>query len=139
MVPLNDFETTINMAFRPDSVKDKKYTPDFFYNFLTQRNLPPHIIAMAATRLSSAYTGQNRILFLTLSAINDIRSSTKETLAAFLLSQELFKLNKTSDAYNLIQEAARDAKFFGARNHAVQIESILPLCWTINNMKEISY
>jgi hypothetical protein len=123
----SDFEKTIKMAYEPDSVKGKKYTPEFFYNFLTQGNITPHVIAMAATRISSVYTGQNRIIFLTLAAINDIRSSTKETLAAFLLSQELFKLNRTNDAYILIQEADRNAKFFGARSHAVQIESVLSL------------
>ena len=127
IVAPSDFEKTIKMAYQPDSVRGKKYTPEFFYNFLTRGNLAPHIIAMAATRISSVYTGQNRIIFLTLAAINDIRSSTKETLAAFLLSQELFKLNKTNDAYILIQEAARDAKFFGARSHAVQIESVLSI------------
>jgi hypothetical protein len=123
----DSLETTIKMAFLPDSVRNKKYTPNFFYNFLTRQNLAPHIIAMVATRISSVYTGENRIIFLTLAAINDIRSSTKETLAAFLLSQELFKLNKTNDAYLLIQEAAHNAKFFGSRSHAVQIESMLPL------------
>ena len=126
-VPPSDFEKTIKMAYEPDSVRGKKYTPEFFYNFLTHGNLTPHVIAMAATRISSVYTGQNRIVFLTLAAINDIRSSTKETLAAFLLSQELFKLNRTNDAYILIQEADRNAKFFGARSHAVQIESVLSL------------
>jgi hypothetical protein len=123
----SNFESTIKMAFLPDSVKGKKYTPDFFYNFLTRGDLSPHMIAMVATRISSVYTGSDRIVFLSLAAINDIRSSTKETLAVFLLCQELFKLNRTSDAYLLIQEAARNAKFFGARSYAVQIESILPL------------
>jgi hypothetical protein len=125
--PANDFEKTINMAFLPDSLKHKELTPAFFYNLVVQRKLPEHITAMAATRISYAYTGENRILFLALAAINDIRSSTKETLAIFLLGQELFKLNRTSDAYIFIQEAVRDAKFYGSRNRAIQIESVLPL------------
>jgi hypothetical protein len=125
--PSNDFEKTINLAFLPDSVKDKKLTPDFFYNVIIRRNLPEHSIAMVAARISYAYTGHNRILFLAFAAINDIRSSTKETLAIFLLGQELFKLDKTNDAYICMQEASRNARFYGARNRAVQIESILPL------------
>jgi hypothetical protein len=125
--PSNDFEKTINLAFIADSAKHKTLTPDFFYNVIIRRQLPEHSIAMVATRVSYAYTGYDRIPFLALAAINDIRSSTKETLAVFLLGQELFKLDKTNDAYIFIQEASRNAKFYGARNRAVQIESMLPL------------
>ncbi|SFD86936.1 hypothetical protein SAMN05518672_103605 [Chitinophaga sp. CF118] len=127
VTPANDFERTINLAFLADSVKHKNLTPDFFYNIIIQHHLPEHNIAMVATRISYAYTGHDRILFLTLAAINDIRSSTKETLAIFLLGQEMFKLGKTSDAYIFMQEASRNARLYGARNHAVQIESMLPL------------
>ena len=123
----NDFEKTINLAFLPDSIKHKKLTPDFFYNAIIRRQLPEHGIAMVATRISFAYTGQDRILFLALAAINDIRSSTKEILAIFLLGQELFKMDKINDAYIFMQEAARNAHFYGARNRAVQFESMLPL------------
>jgi hypothetical protein len=127
VTPANEFEQTINLAFLPDSVKHKKLTPDFFYNYIIQRHLPEHSVAMVATRISYAYTGHDRILFLALASINDVRSSTKETLAIFLLGQELFKLGKTNDAYTFLQEAAHNAKFYGARNRAVQIESMLPL------------
>jgi len=120
--PPNEFEKTINLAFLPDSVKNDKLTPQFFYNFIIQHHMPEHNVAMVATRISYAYAGQDKIFFLALAAINDIRSSTKETLAAFLLGRELFKLNRTGDAYIFIQEAARNAKFYGARNRAVQIE-----------------
>lgn len=125
--PPNEFEKTINLAFLPDSMKNNRLTPQFFYNLIMQRRMPEHSVAMVATRISYAYTGQNKILFLALAAINDIRSSTKETLAVFLLGQELFKMNSTADAYIFMQEAAKNAKFYGARNRAVQIESILPL------------
>lgn len=127
VTPSNDFEQTINLAFLPDSVKHNKLTPDFFYDVIIRRDLPAHGIAMVATRISFAYKGHDRILFLALAAINDIRSSTKETLAIFLLGQELFKLDKINDAYLCLQEASRNAKFYGARNRAVQIESMLPL------------
>lgn len=128
VTPANDFEKTINQAFLPDSVKQKrKLTSGFFYDLIVRSNLPEHSTAMVATRISYAYTGQDRILFLALAVINDIRSSTKETLAIFLLGQELFKLDKIDDAHTFMQAAARNAKFYGARNRAVQIESILPL------------
>jgi hypothetical protein len=125
--PSNTFEKTIDLAFTPGAKRNSKLTPDFFYKLILNHHLPEHGVAMVATRISFAYTGQDRILFLALAAINDIRSSTKETLAVFLLAQELFKLNKAGDAYIYMQEAIEDAKFYGARSRAVQIESILPL------------
>ncbi|RYE28643.1 MAG: hypothetical protein EOP42_16335 [Sphingobacteriaceae bacterium] len=125
--PANAFEQTINLAFRAPSLKSKQLTPDYFYNFIINHHLPEHSIAMVATRISFAYMGKDKIPFLALAAINDIRSSTKETLAIFLLGQELFKLNRTSDAYIFMQEAIKNARFYGTRNRAVQIESILPL------------
>ncbi|HEX6428916.1 MAG TPA: DUF6377 domain-containing protein [Niastella sp.] len=127
VTPPNDFEKTINLAFLPDSLQHKKLTPDFFYNTIIRHQLSEHGIAMVATRISFAYTGEDRILFLALAAINDIRSSTKDIMAIFLLGQELFKMDKTNDAYIFLQEAARNAHFYGARNRTVQIESMLPL------------
>ena len=89
--------------------------------------MPAHNLAMVATRLSFAFTGKDRLCFIILGAINDIRSCTKETLAIFLLGQELFKMNRINDAFVCMQEADRNAVFYGTRNRALQIESMLPL------------
>lgn len=127
VVPYNEFERTINLALLPDSMKHKNLTPDYFFNLIIQQQLTPHQVAMVATHVSAAFKGRDRILFLALAAIGDIRSSTKETLAIFLLAQELYHMNHTNDAYIFMQAAARNANFYGARNRAVQIESLLPL------------
>lgn len=127
VLPSNDFEKTINLAFLPDGERPRNMTPDFFFHFINEHGLTPHGVAMVSTRISYAYSGERRILFLTLAAINDIRSSTKETLAAFLLGQQLYKQGNLSDAYLIMQEAARTASFYGARKRAVQVESMLPL------------
>ncbi|MDP9076800.1 MAG: DUF6377 domain-containing protein [Bacteroidota bacterium] len=126
-VPPNNFEKTISLAFDADSMKKKGLSPDFFFGYIMNHNLSPHKIAMVSTRISFAFTGEDKIRFLALAAINDIRSSTKETLAIFLLVQELFKINDSKDAYIFIQEAVKNAKFYGARGRQVQIESILPI------------
>ncbi len=126
-VPASDFEKTINKAFLHGAQRDKRLTPDYFYDYIMNHRLDEHGVAMVSTRLSFAYTGENRVFFLALAAINDIRSATKETLAIFLLGQELHKLNRTNDAYIFMQAAAANAKFYGARNREVQIESMLPL------------
>ena len=127
VTPSNEFEKTINQAFLPDSVRPKNFTAAFFHHYILDHHLSEHGVAMVATRISYAYTGEDRIHFLALAALYDIRASTKETLAIFLLGQELFKLGKTNDAYICMQMAARNAKFYGSRNRAVQIESMLPL------------
>lgn len=126
-LPSNDFEKTVSLAFNADSVKQKHLTTDFFFDFITHHHLSEHNIAMVATRISFAFTGEDRIKFLALAAISDIRSSTKETLAVFLLGQELFKLGDIKDAYLFIQQAVVNAKFYGARGRQIQIESILPI------------
>lgn len=127
ITPFNDFEKKIDLAFLPDSLKGKNLTPDYFFNLIIQQDLSPHGVAMVATRISAAYKEKNRVLFLALAAIGDVRSSTKETLAIFLLAQELYHMNQTNDAYIFMQAAARNANFYGTRNRAVQIESLLPL------------
>ncbi|SFM84778.1 hypothetical protein SAMN05428949_1021 [Chitinophaga sp. YR627] len=127
VTPSNAFEQTINLAFIPDSVRQQHLTPDFFFNTIIHHQLTYHGVAMVSTRISYAYTGYDRIMFLALAAISDIRSSTKETLAIFLLGQELYKLGRTNDAYLFMQEASNNARFYGTRNRAVQIETMLPL------------
>lgn len=127
ITPVNDFEKTVDLAFLPDSLRHKSLTPDYFFHLIMAQRLSPHRIAMVATRIAAAYKGKDKVLFLALAAIGDVRSSTKETLAIFLLAQELYHMNHTNDAYIFMQAAARNANFYGAKNRAVQIESLLPL------------
>ena len=127
MIDPDDLEKTINLAFLPASAKEKKPTALFYYHYLLSHHLSEHQIAIVATRISHAYSGDDKLILLTLAAINDIRSATKETFAIFLLGQELFKNNKNDEAYICIQEALNNAAFYGTRNRAAQIESILPL------------
>lgn len=127
ITPVNKFEQRLDLAFLPDSLKDDNLTPDYFFNLIISQPLSPHRVAMVATHISAAYKGRDRIIFLALAAINDIRSSTKETLAIFLLAQQLYQMDQTNDAYIFMQEAASNANFYGTRNRAVQIESLLPL------------
>ncbi|WP_345330332.1 DUF6377 domain-containing protein [Mucilaginibacter defluvii] len=125
-VASTEFEQTLTDAYLPDLKRDKKLTPQFYYRYLTGHKLSEHGIAMSSTRLSFAYHGDNKVFFLSLAAINDIRSATKETLAIFLLGKELYRQNRTNEAYLFMQEAVKNAKFYGARNREVQIESLLP-------------
>lgn len=64
---------------------------------------------------------------LILSSISDLRGAVKETAAMYTLARELHKRGDSRNAYIFIQQALRDAQFYGARQRQVEINSILPV------------
>jgi hypothetical protein len=90
-----------------------------------------HLRAMINCSLAITYLNAGRreeaLPLLIQSAIADIKSSTKETVALFTLAEQLYKTDNTRDAYNFIQMAKADADFYGARQRKIQIGAILPL------------
>jgi len=101
--------------------------------------LTNHERAMASTGLSNFYTTpdqlEERIYLLEVGAINDIRSSTKETLAAFKLAEQLYyKLGDINDSYILIQHAQDDAQYYGARLRKIKIAAVLPIIAAAKNI-----
>lgn len=102
-----------------------------YIRLLDHYNLTAHQRAMVATGLSSFYSEASqkdeRIKLLTIGAINDIRSSTKETLAMFKLGELLYHDGDYIDAYTFIQQAMDDAQYYGARLRKIKIAAVLPL------------
>jgi len=101
--------------------------------------LSNHQRAMAATGLSNFYTTRDqldeRIYLLEKGAIYDIRSSTKETLAAFKLGEQLYyKLGNVNDSYVFIQHAFDDAQYYGARLRKIKIAALLPIVAAAKNI-----
>ncbi|MES2062652.1 MAG: DUF6377 domain-containing protein [Bacteroidota bacterium] len=90
-----------------------------------------HLRAMITCSLGQIYISTNRreegVNLLIQSAIADIKSSTKETVALFTLAEQLYKTGNIKDAYAFIQLAKADADFYGARQRKIQIGAILPL------------
>jgi hypothetical protein len=90
-----------------------------------------HLRAMITCSLGQIYISTDRreegIDLLVQSAIADIKSSTKETVALFTLAEQLYKTGNIKDAYAFIQLAKADADFYGARQRKIQIGAILPL------------
>jgi len=90
-----------------------------------------HLRAMITCSLGQIYINSNNreegIDLLIQSAIADIKSSTKETVALFTLAEQLYKIGNIKDAYAFIQLAKADADFYGARQRKIQIGAILPL------------
>ncbi|MBB5397587.1 DUF6377 domain-containing protein [Mucilaginibacter sp. AK015] len=90
-----------------------------------------HLRAMITCSLGQIYLNSDRrqegVALLAQSAIADIKSSTKETVALFTLAEQLYKSGNIKDAYAFIQLAKADADFYGARQRKIQIGAILPL------------
>ncbi|MGY4536722.1 hypothetical protein ACVW0P_001136 [Mucilaginibacter sp. UYNi724] len=90
-----------------------------------------HLRAMITCSLGIIYLNSDKhsegINLLIRSAIADIKSSTKETVALFTLAEQLYKAGNIKDAYAFVQLAKEDADFYGARQRKIQIGAILPL------------
>lgn len=103
----------------------------YYIQLLKRNNLTAHERAMIATGLSFFYRGpektQERTNLMIIGAINDIRSSTKETLAIFKLGEEMYHDGNVRDAYIFIQQAMDDAEYYGARLRKIKIGAVLPV------------
>jgi hypothetical protein len=90
-----------------------------------------HLRAMISCTLGRMHIDNNEretgIKLLIQSAIADIKSSTKETVALFTLGEQLYKDGDIKDAYAFIKLAKADADFYGARQRKIPIGAVLPL------------
>ncbi|WP_413667910.1 DUF6377 domain-containing protein [Mucilaginibacter sp. Mucisp86] len=100
---------------------------------LLERDMPisMHLRAMVSCSLGAICLEDNEpeegLNLMIRSAIADIKSSTRETVALFTLAELLYKQDNIKDAYSFIQLAKSDADFYGARQRKIQIGAILPL------------
>jgi tetratricopeptide (TPR) repeat protein len=112
------------------SLQLQKPSP-YFTKLLESYNITEHQRAMVSTGLSFFYNKADqydqRVYLMAVGAINDIRSSTKETLALFKLGQQLYQNGNVKDAYTFIQQAMDDAQFYGARLRKIKIGAVLPV------------
>jgi len=112
------------------SLQLQKPSP-YFTKLLESYNITEHQRAMVSTGLSFFYNKPDqydqRVYLMAVGAINDIRSSTKETLALFKLGQQLYQNGNVQDAYTFIQQAMDDAQFYGARLRKIKIGAVLPV------------
>lgn len=127
----NSFELLRHLGDRQIRIGQSQLPSKYYIDLLDHYPLTAHQRAMSATALSSFYPGPNhaedRIGLLAVGAINDIRSSTKETLAIFKLGQELYEQGNVNEAYAFIKQAMDDAEFYGARLRKIEIGAVLPI------------
>jgi hypothetical protein len=110
---------------------DTRKPSEYFIQLLKSKELTTHQRAMVATGLSFFYLNpsqaEERINLLIEGAINDIRSSTKETTASFRLGEQLYKSGNMIDAYIFVNQAMNDAEYYGARLRKIKIAAVLPV------------
>ena len=127
----NSFELLRHLGDRQIRIGQAQLPSKYYIDLLNHYPLTAHQRAMSATALSAFYPGtkhaEDRIGLLAVGAINDIRSSTKETLAIFKLGQELYLNGNVNDAYAFIKQAMDDAQFYGARLRKIEIGAVLPI------------
>lgn len=120
------FEQIMYKAEVPDRPGQKVRNYKYYEQLLYRRKLSQHQTAMIAAALSDYYEGAERMRLLYVAAINDIKSSTKETLAVYKIGTNLYRDGDVRDAYVFMQEALNNAQFYGSRLHKIEIASILP-------------
>jgi tetratricopeptide (TPR) repeat protein len=127
----NSFEKLYHQGNRQVIAGQIQEPSPYFIALLNHYQISEHHRAMVATGLSFFYNqpeqNDERVYLMAVGAINDIRSSTKETLAIFKLGQQLYKNGNIQDAYTFTQQAMDDADFYGARLREIKIGAVLPV------------
>ena len=131
----------LELAGRPaDSTKANRLKNyPYYITYLSKWSEDPHRNARIAFELSNLYTDQKKLALLLVSAINDIRSSTKQTLASTRLGEELYKKGDIENAYIALQQAMDEADFYGSRPRKAQISSTLPFVTAQKMLKTERY
>ena len=127
----NSFDWLYSQGDKQVILSQLQQPSPYFTKLLDSYTISEHHRAMVSTGLSFFYNKPNqydqRVYLMAVGAINDIRSSTKETLALFKLGQELYQNGNVQDAYTFIKQAMDDAQFYGARLRKIKIGAVLPV------------
>lgn len=103
-----------------------------------RKDLTLHQMALVTSTLSGIYSLKREMdkaaWLLMEAAIADIKSSTRETIALFILADMFYKKGDIKNSAVYIQKANEDALYYGARQRKAQIYPLLQL---IQNQKII--
>jgi tetratricopeptide (TPR) repeat protein len=127
----NSYDYLMQQGNKQVRLGDLKKPSEYYTRLLNSYPLTTHQRAMVATGLSAFYKEPSQIGertdLLIIGVINDIRSSTKETLASFELGDLLYRNGNIKDAYIFINQAMDDAEYYGARLRKIKIGAVLPV------------
>jgi large-conductance mechanosensitive channel len=127
----NSFEYNYYSGLKNFKQNKRQDAAAFFSKLLADPRLDQHQLALTASTYSAVYLQEGdidkAIDLLIQATMADIRSSTKETVAIFHLSELLYKKGDLKHAAMCIENAVSNAAFYGARQRKLQASSILPL------------
>ena len=122
--------TLSQQLFRAKQKNDLKAC-ETIYAQLIRLPLTAHQLAMCSSDLAKLYEYAGRrdlaLQYMTLAAINDIKSSTKEGIALFNVSDYCYQQGDLQRACQYIKEARKAANFYKARQRLVQMSPISSL------------
>lgn len=102
-----------------------------FHQIIEQFDVSRHQKAMAfysLGKINRALNNEEEYLDMIIrAAIADIQSATKETVATMELAGYMYEQGAIEAASIYINQAATDAKFYGAKQRVIQVSSLLPL------------
>jgi TolA-binding protein len=131
LYPPGTYSRLFLTSYRCYSLGDNAAAIDGFLNFYKQYKPTDRDDAITTSLLSELYlrTGRTEQAtdFLIRAVIADLQNSTKETSAIFRLAELVSRNGDVDDAFGYVQEALKDAEFYGARQRQIQISAILPL------------
>ena len=108
---------------------DKKQALHYFIDLLKNHQLTEHEVARTAAVTGKIYYDdkqyQKAKTYIIKAAIADIRSSTKETTAMYLLSHYLHNDKDFAKAYLYINKAMDDANTYGAKQRKITVSKAL--------------
>jgi tetratricopeptide (TPR) repeat protein len=103
-------------------------------NFSNSADKNPAVMAyMIAHTYDSKKDRKQQKMWLTISAIHDLKSVNKDYVSLIILSQILFEEGDINRSYSYIRRALDDALFCNARLRTIEISKMMPL---INNAFE---
>ena len=128
--PENSFYHQKIEAFK-FSVGDNEKKIQMYKQMLNDYDVCPHEKAIIYSMLGRMYIGmgdfEHAIYYMALSAIQDIRSATRETTAKKELSSYLYGKGEVLRASRYIQIALEETNFYNARHRKMEINTILPI------------
>ncbi|CAM4267294.1 hypothetical protein SAMN06265348_108272 [Pedobacter westerhofensis] len=119
--PPHSFERLSLTAVLYNNMNKTKEAAACYRRLLSNDTLTEHQMAIASHNLSNLTEGPEKRSLITKSAIYDIRTSTKETMAIFRLAELLFKEGNIEDTEFLLKEATEQASFYGNKLHNDEI------------------
>jgi tetratricopeptide (TPR) repeat protein len=125
LAPPNSFERFALTASLYLNMNKENEAAACYRKLLRDASLTGHQKAIASHNLSNLTKGAEKRSLMTSSAIYDIRTSTKETLALFRLGELLFREGNIEDAELLLNEASAQALFYGNKLHNDEIIIVL--------------